>query len=566
MLAAIPPLRLVLDLFAAGENIPSNDDMIFLQIMDRVTAPGYDWTHFFKDTFVQGHSFWLGQLLFMPYAAAGLDQYTGISIGIILMLVRFYLVQDMLLPRAKQPASSLKQTIALVLMSAVFFAPNNACILSHGTFAIIWQISLLGTTLMLWALTRHTERWSVAIATLGLLINAGTVGDALPMIPLTIAWYWWHKHDSRKNIAIFGTAAALACLPYLLYLHTGAANSDALSKTYFGLDIMRFASTLARNFATGTGWHYGYMDTATSMTGFGLVLAVVLIIYARKHKQTFAPADLNALLLATYSVVTIGIIGIFRSLILPWYGLIAMYFWLALLALASRCDNRYLTATTYLTVLSFALFAPHFADKEFFLANRTPVFVSVLREPQSMPDLKVYTGPKIIGLDMQHFSEILKKHKLPPFSAHQQILMQGDTGLQDRVQLSRSACWTDPYADKNMDMDERKISPAVAQRLTLELSTEGEAAWKTIIPAGYTRASFNANLQVPQDTKGLFKITVRSADLSSIISKNVIISQRVHDIALPLPIKPMFGGQFDITLKSNANKKIRLGQPLISLD
>ncbi len=552
----------MLDLFGAGENIPSNDDMIFLQIMDRVTAPGYDWTHFFKDTFVQGHSVWLGQLLFMPYAAAGLDQPTGISIGIVLMLARFYLVQDMLLPRAKQAASSLKQTIALVLMSAVFFAPNNASILSHGTFAIIWQTSLLGTTLMLWALSRHKERWSVAIATLGLLINAGTVGEALPMIPLALAWYWWQTQDKVKNAAIFGTAAALACVPYFIYLHAGAANSEALSKTYFGLDIMRFASTLARNFAAGTGWHYGYMDTAASMTAFGLVLAAVLIAYTYKHRSGIAPTDLNALLLSTYSVVTIGIIGVFRSFILPWYGLIAMYFWLALLGLAARCDNRYLTATTYLTVLSFSLFAPHFADKEFFLANRTPVFASVLREPQSMPDLKVYSGPKIIGLDMQHFSEILKKHKLHPFAAHQQILMQGDTGLEDRVQLARSASWTDPSPGSGA----RQISPAVAQRLSLDLNPEGVATWKTIIPDGYTKASFHATLQAPQDTKGLLKITVRNADLSSITSKNVIVSQRVHDIVLPLPIKAMFGGKFDLTIKSNANKEIRLGQPLISLD
>ena len=568
LLAAIPPVRLVLDLFACGENIPSNDDMIFLQIMDRITAPGYDWMHFFKDTFVQGHSVWLGELLFMPYAAAGLDQHTGIAIGIGLMLIRFYLIQDMLLPRLAEPARTLKQTMALILMSAVFFAPNNVSILSHGTFAIIWQTSLLGTTLMLWALSKHAARWSAPVAALGLVINAGTVGDALPMIPIAAAWYWWHRQENgpeqskirAKNLAIFITTAVIACIPYLAYLHTGAANSDALSKTYFGLDIMRFASTLARNFATGSGWHYFVMDTAAAMSAFGIILFGTLVANLFTNQDQKNEANKNSLLIATYSISTIAAISTYRFFIFPWYGLIAMYFWLALLALAARCQNKYMTATTYLTVFSFVLFAPHFVDKEFFLANRTPVFASVLREPETMPDLKVYTGPKIIGMDMQHFSEILKRHSLHPFTPHEKMLMQGDTGLQDRVKLTGATIWVDKSKSS------KQTSPASAQRLSLQMARGDQATWQAIVPASYPTAVFHAKLHAPDGTRGMFSIRVRTADSASIISKNIIINQTEHDITLPLPLDAKAANKLDITLQSAASRTISLSQPLISLD
>lgn len=174
-------LRLWIYLITNGADCPSNDDFVFLNLLEKISQPGYNWFGFFTDTFINGHSFAIGELLFMTFAYVfSLNQIVGISIGCFFAIVRLFLIHNLLFSDSPE----VMKWMSLPVLSMLLFSSSQAPILEHGTFAITWEFSLLCAAVALWSAKQLKGLKGLLAETLSVCLGCWTIGVCLPVVPI----------------------------------------------------------------------------------------------------------------------------------------------------------------------------------------------------------------------------------------------------------------------------------------------------------------------------------------------------------------------------------------------
>lgn len=523
ILTLVPPVRLAYFLYANGENCANNDDITYLEQFVRMTGPGYNWLNYFGDTFVDGHSTAFNQIVFNLYVLFGhMNQNLGATIGIALMAIRLALLFDM----SVSPSNKLRW-YCLPLMSAIIFAPTAASILTQGSFAITWQLALTLGAAALWALFRQSETSNskaIASASICIVLGSWTIATTLIIIPIVWFWAWRLKLLNKLSLLFLGSATALSIFPDLLYLERGVGTSRPLAEVLQPLDLTMFLSSLGRNFAPGTGWYMERIAPAEVFSTLGLILLLAICVLAKTiSKRTSEDNQVNrkilcrhfypSLAIASFAMGNLLLTSMVRPIIAPWYGQISLWFWIGLVGMAAsifelvtsdeklKSGAKILATTTLISIASFTLFSPGFEDKEFFLDNRSPAYLSVLRNYQTPPPPGLLPPYKYIPLKPERLAKILEHYQLSPFDKVDTILFQGDCVVPGLVQFRNDG--TEESKLFFLSQDKKEILTATYyKRLNLCLDGSMTVTWQVKIPADAKAAQFTTVLW-PLEQAGL---------------------------------------------------------------
>lgn len=510
ILTLIPPLRLAYFLFTNGENCANNDDINFLEQLERMSTPGYNWLNFFSDTFINGHCAAINQLVFCAYShLAHLNQYTGSAIGLALIAIRLVLFFDLFCRRSDN-----RKWICLALLSAIIFGPTDASILTQGTFAITWQIALTASACALWAVFRLTGFTAIATASACIVVGSWTIATTLAIIPI-IWWFAWRlKLLNSSTMPCLSTASLVALLPYAILLPTGTHTSLTIFHLIRPCDFQIFISSLGRNFAPGTAWYFGELAPSEIFAIFGLALffAVLTLTSVIRREGTdsgeqnpFSHEFKSALASCLFATTNLFLITIVRPGITPWYGQISIWFWLGLVGMVNslltykvsneklKFGTKLFAGTALTTILSFTLFSPTFEDKEFYLQNRSAVYLSILRNYNSPPPQGLVPPYADIRLQPARLARLLEQYHLPPFGKQDTILFQGDCVVPGLVQFRNDG--TEDSKLCFMSNDKKGIFTATYyKRLNLCISGSMTVTWHVKVPDDAKVAEFTTGL------------------------------------------------------------------------
>ncbi len=499
----IPPFRLAYFLFTNGENCGTNDDIYYLEQFARMSSSGYNWLNYFSDTFLFGHCTAFNQLVFNLFVVLGhLNQNLGAAIGLVLIAIRLALIFDMIFSTTNKI-----RWYCLPLLSALIFAPTGASILTQGTFAITWQLALTLAAAALWAIFRSTGTAAIIMASICIVLGSWTIATALMTIPIVWLCAWRLKLLNKLNLLLLGTATALAIFPDLLYLEHGASTFGPITEVLKSPDFSMFLSSLGRNFAPGTAWYLGRMAPAEVFSAFGLVLFTAAVALARQAKKRNNLAQLPiqfyaAMAVASFAIGNLLLTTMVRNLIAPWYGQISIWFWLGLVGMAASlldlANEKYksaakiFAATTCISIASFTLFSPSLEDKEFCLDNRSPAYLSALRNYTTPSQPGLLPPYKYADFTVPRLAKLLERYHLPPFANEDTVLFQGDCVIPELVQFQNDG--TDACQLFFCDDQNKMLNVTDYKRLNLVLEGAMTVTWHVKIPSDATFAELTTAL------------------------------------------------------------------------
>jgi hypothetical protein len=444
--ALIPIVRACSFLYTSGIDIPSNDDVIFFRLIERMSASDYNWLNYFRDTLINGHSFALGLAFFwLNCKLTAASQTAMLSLSLILLLLRVLLMNDYMFGKY-----SANTRLAMFLpLSLILFAPSQTTVLAHPTFAVTWQLSLLMSLLSIWALARFPRRVSANIAsTLAAVIGCWTTALSLTALPLLFVQVYLIRKRRLCDYTWAIAASVLSLAPYLASFTVRQEHTRSIAEQILGFNFGIFLNILGRPFANGTGSYYGHIEQSFNAGLFGLVCITFLLFAAFKltDKKRFADALAPSLLCAIMGLATVGLIATARPFIAPTNCSVSSLYWCGLIGIALYCFSfatqyqRAVRAGALIVFTSVLLLnlssSKSFEDKQFYLTNRAPYVASMLRNFAHAPTYATRMIFKLVNLEPYTLAVPLEKNSWSIFAPHREYLLQGDFAMNS-VELQR---------------------------------------------------------------------------------------------------------------------------------
>lgn len=497
----IPIVRACSFLYTSGIDIPSNDDVIFFRLIERMSASDYNWLNCFRDTLINGHSFALGLALFwLNCKLTAASQTAMLSLALILLLLRVLLMNDYMFGKY----SSNTRLAMFLPLSLILFAPSQTTVLAHPTFAATWQLSLLMSLLSIWALAKFPNRVSANFAsTLAAVIGCWTTALSLTALPLLFVQVNLNGKHRLSDYTWAIAASVFSLAPYLASFTVRQEHTRSIAEQILGFNFGIFLNILGRPFANGTGSHYGHIEQSFNAGLFGLICMILLLFAAFKltDKKRFRDAFAPSLLCVIMGLATVGLIATARPFIAPTNCSASSLFWCGLIGIALYCFSfatqyhRALRAGALIVLVSVVflnlLSSKSFEDKQYYLTNRAPYVASMLRNFAHAPTYATRMIFKLVNLEPYTLAVPLEKNSWSIFAPHREYLLQGDFAMNS-VELQRSnggrVFWVrgkDPSRQKSWKN---------YHHLNLALQGDSTVFWHVAIPKNCADARLHCNV------------------------------------------------------------------------
>ena len=478
-----------------GADCITNDDILFVTLTENMFSGTYDWSHYFRDTFINGHCCAAIQaLLLILGPMTSWNQYALCFVGIAMAAVRAHITARFL----SSAASERLYWPILAIVSWMTFSYSQISIFTTGIFSVMWQSCLLLMVLGTYVLWQYSDKlWSaIASSALG-IIACWNLALALPswLVYFAIAILRGARRRAAR-LASIAAGTAIASTPYLFFLIPGSNCSRKFSDQFVNwFDYTLFVNSLGRTFANDIGSKFGSLPASELAGTVGLVLFALLaslMVGSARLRRLLAPC----FILCLWSMILISMILVVRLGVAPWYALITAWFWSGLTAastliladLARYCATRRravpASIAPCLVLLTVAVWTwqynKSYLDKQYYLENRTPVSASVMRNydiaPQAFASY-IFKLPLSVGVT----ATVLQRNQWSVFSRHQTWQMQGDAifPLADgyRKGVDQTGCTWIRGTNATSVCDFR--SP---KHLNLCVPTDGVAVWRLSPP------------------------------------------------------------------------------------
>ena len=443
VLALIPIGRAVQFMLCAGVDVPSNDDVIFFNLIERMGQSNYNWQNYFLDTFINGHSFAVGLALFWLNAVLTRANQTVMLVGALLLLCgRFLLMNDYLFGNFSRRI----KIIMLPVLSMLLFAPSQTAILAHGTFALTWQLSLFANILSLWTIAKWKDsKVAKTCSSISAIVGCWTGATSLPLLPLLFLQNYLNGARQLREFFWVAAAAILAMAPYLASFAGSHGNSRSITEQLVGNNITTFLNVLGRPFANGIGYSYAPIPQAQSAGLLGLAALSVLIFLAWKHTELKANQSFffPSAICTAMGFISAALVAAVRPFIAPTNCSLSSLFWCGLTAMSIYCfcfagKYKVLTKAVALLVLSTIIVSTviasrKFEDKQYYLDNRAPYSASMLRHYPQAPTYATRMLFKLVNLPPYALAMPLERHGWSIFAPHREYTLQGDFALPSVV-------------------------------------------------------------------------------------------------------------------------------------
>lgn len=461
----IPIVRACTFLFTSGIDIPSNDDVIFLKLIDRMGASDYNWLNYFRDTVINGHSFAVGMALFwLNCKLTAASQNAMLALSLLLLFVRILLTNDYMFGKYN---ANIRLAMFLPL-ALILFAPSQTSVLAHPTFALTWQLSLLTNIFSLWVIAKFPNNvFSNVASTIAAIIGCWTTALSLTALPLLFVQIFLNGGRKLRSYAWAIAASFFSIAPYLTSFTSRQEHTRSIADQILGFNFGIFLNILGRPFANGTGTNYGHLEQSFNAGLFGLACMSLLLFAAFKFtdRESFKISLAPSLLCAIMGLATIGLIATARPFIAPTNSSVSSLFWCGLIGISLYCfsfatQHQRAVRSGAMMVLSsvFLLniaYSKSFEDKQYYLANRAPYAASLVRNFAHAPTYATRMIFKLVNLEPYTLAMPLEKNAWSIFAPHREYLLQGDFALNSvEVQRVNGArvFWvkgTDPNREKS---------------------------------------------------------------------------------------------------------------------
>lgn len=489
----IPIVRTAGFLLSSGVDIPSNDDVIFLDLISRMSASNYNWLNYFRDTFINGHCFAVGLFIFwVNCKLTAASQTAMIAAALLLLLFRVILLNDYLF--GKYPAGI--RLTGFSFLSLLLFAPSQTTVLAHPTFAVTWQLALFSSILSLWLITKWPDKTPAKFAaSVSTVIGSWTAAMSLTVLPLLFVQTFINGARRTQGF-LWVMATTLASLaPYLASFTIKQKTSRPVLDQIVGFDSTNFINILGRPFANGTGFNFGHLAQSFNVGMFGLFCACLLLVFAIKFSKQQRDILAPSLLCLSYGLLTAALVATTRPFIAPTNSSISSLFWCGLVGLAFYCLNfpqsfeRVISLNSLLVLTSIFVLtvtsSKTFEDKQYYLDNRAPFSASFVQHYAQAPTYATRMVFKLVNVQPFSLGVPLERNGWSVFAPHREYLLQGDFALPT-VKLQRDnggrIFWV---------KDAKSLKPISWKNYAhLDLSMQGDSKlfWRVNIPDRCTTA------------------------------------------------------------------------------
>ena len=503
ILAALLPLaRWTRILAITGVDVPSSDDIFFIpNVVGKVFAGGYNWTNFPRDSFQNTHVTIVPALGYLLMARFGhFNVYYAIAFGITAAGVKLVLLYDAFTFRVRLDESAGRAAL-FVLLSAMIFSVTQMSVFEHDFQTLKTGFTELGLAMGVWGFARFRDRWpAVALACVGGLLASFSFANGMFLWPVFLLTLIAMGSRRITRYLVIVIAAAFAAAPYADFLRINRV-AGGQSRLVSLFDVRFVLSAFGRPFSNDIGFKF---EPRIGEIELGLVVVVVftaaLIVILRGRSRESFVRSVPALSVATFSLLTILQISMFRGLVAPWYTTFAMDLWIGTVGLAyllwagSKANGR-LTwdrvmacVTAVVIAVFFVASNRSYSDKSFFLRTRAPASAASLRNYLSAPTYAMDTLEIWRPADPSHFSTLgptLDRFNLSVFGPHQERTLQGDWVL-DSVKFDGSHTgWSQGLSPKFVPFTDFR-------HLNLFIGPGESVSWTLTLPPGTVRATFES--------------------------------------------------------------------------
>lgn len=495
----IPILQIAWIVFTVGENNLSNDLIAWTRPIGEILDGTYDWSGYFRDTFVGGGHSMAVPVLFHLLAAKcfAWSMTAEVAIGLALFLVKLALLFGAL----TRDVSRLARAFAFPLFSLLVFSTAQVSTFTFTDSSLQMGLSQVGVALGVFALSRDGAS-TRAVACAGGLLASWSWGGGVAAWPAFALGLFLLGIRRGSAYALLAAGAALGTAPYFVFVFLRPLDPGAPHALRVPSPSL-VANLLGRPFAPGLG-----LSSAPHPVSFGAGIAgaaalLALLAWrswpARRVLRQATSADAPALVTIAWSLLAAAQIAFFRGDLAPWYTSPVSLFWIGLVGLALRrlgesaetASARSARGLLVAGLLALGLLAARsnatWRDKSFYLPSRSPASAACLREFRTAPT----TCEGFLfqwGVGRPGFVEILatplERHRLSTFAPRQTWLMQGDVAL-GRVSLEPAAgaepFWAPGLAAHRTRFDDPR-------RLNLFLPDGATARWRVDVPPRVTSA------------------------------------------------------------------------------
>ncbi|MCL5026742.1 MAG: hypothetical protein M1531_09670 [Chloroflexi bacterium] len=513
-LAVAPIANIVFIISTTGANNPSNDEINFIgKFLGPVLDGTYNWQDFPRDTFVGSHSLLIPGLVYIAIARfADFNMYGILYLGIALTAIRLWLFYDALTQRS---SGWLARMLLLPLLAALVFSVSQMSVFEYGNTAMPVGLSQFGFALAVWGLARFPQRWTgTAIMAAGGIMATLSWGSGLAMWPVFFIGMLLLGFRRPAHYAAWLGAAAVSASPYvgplLLERVPGATTIVSLFNYPFIVGALGWPMSEKVSLVLNPE------GQSAALAGVALAVTGLVVLWTRRHTPALRQSA-PAVMLMSFSIVTLWQAGVFREYTAPWYSTNAMSFWIGLLGLGYVLwDNhrpgavpqipvrKAIVPAVWSVIVIAALVSLYwrsnlnYEDKTFYLPSRSPASAACLRDYRTAP---TYCEGTLVGWGMgdttflSRLARPLEAHHLSVFAPHQEWTLQGDFGL-DNVRIKETPGVPDIVW--SADLTNKPVPWSSYKHLNLFLHTPNAIEWTIYLPASLLRADFHSAVAISQ--------------------------------------------------------------------
>ena len=488
VLALIPPVIMASRAIPFGEQALSNDIMDWIPFISRILDGSYDWTHYFRDTLLNGHPLPIIGLVHLANAALFHWNHQALLIEAFILGGILSWLFTLILSAS---APSIPRWVILPLVTLLLYMPVHLAVYSFGFGGTQIPLVTIGFVLGVWALARFSITWK----TIGIMIGAGFLAAwsgvqgyfSWPLYVIALAITGDRK---PAHYAVLIACAALSALPLIPTL----ASPDPSIR--FSLQVPSPEALI---------WvFYHIRNHPARMEGLGGICFMLLIFAALLTVPRFLGCSeqrqirqriVYPWMLIVYGLISMLLVLFFRWWgLVPWYSMIFVIFWIGIAGLAFAYLDQFpalqppgaatLSAiwagVALAMILDFALTTRLADDDYMFLGYRTPVSSSCWRHYATAPDTcEQQVTFRTLGKETwRERAAMLEKHHLSVFAPHQRWALQGDLGMTG----TSSAIWSPD------GLPTSKTNPHDYHYLNLLIRPSDTITWEVSFPANTEQA------------------------------------------------------------------------------
>lgn len=541
-LALIPLVHMMEFIATTGANNPSNDYLVYTQLIDRILSGTYDWSHYFADTFIRSHSLAIPFLVRLAIIEwTHWNVYDELYISILLGTVKVVLFFDAFTRRMRSPF----RWLLLPALSALCFSTSQITDYGYGDAGLPIGFNQLGLALGVWALVRFDGRWrGILVAALAGAMGTLSGGGGLPIWPALICGLALLNVRNPWKYSTVMAIALLTAIPYLIFPngHSSVGSSIALWNWDFWLAAIAYP--------------LGTSIPGTQLGLLGLTLSLAGIVLALLRGQ---PASVAApLMVLVYGTVNIWLISVSRGVgaagIAPWYAMHFVPYWLGLLSLAyalwansplipwknlpkvlNHVPRLWALSACVLVVIALLQTSPGLADQPFYLFSRAPVSASCLRSYQTAPtycEAALFQWgpgrPGFVGI----LAEPLQRFHLSALGPDEQWPLQGDWILNSVRPHNASGA---PLA--HWERGDTRTSYVDFHHLDLILPHPDSVSWTVTLPHHLHNAVFHSAVRArrgPISARIEVFLDRGTTPIRGAVGRTVPASNSWQSVAIPL--------------------------------